>query len=107
MGDKEVIDGIKALAEIGQLLQGGRDRVNHYLEMLDPYAKGEDPNGLVTFIDKVTDEDVDTVVSMLIVAIGSLSKVRVTVAATDLEKDLATSLGLPEKPEPEPVTEKS
>ena len=98
MGDKEVIDGVKALAELGQLLQGGRKKLDHYLEMLDPYAKGQDPAALVTFIDKVSDEDEDTVVSMLIVAIGSLAKVRVTVVDTVLEKDLAKVLGLPEKP---------
>ena len=104
MSDRDTIAAMKALHEGGELLQTGKVKLGQYLKMMDTMIDGSNSLALFEVIDKVTEESEDDIQSMLIVAIGSLARVRATIRGTALEKELRTTLGLP-KPEVAEVQE--
>lgn len=92
MGDKEAIEAMKALHEIGELLAEGQAKLHGYLKIMDGFADGTNTLALFEVIDKVTEEPEDDIQSMLIVAIGTLARVREAIKGTTLEKDLSRPL---------------
>lgn len=98
---KETLEVMRDLGTMMALLDAVKPKLDGYLKLMDKQLDGTERTAWFQVISKVSEDSEDDLIAMLMLTLGSLSKVRVTIKGTSLEKELREALGLPEPEVPE------
>lgn len=90
----ETMEFMKNLGELMDLLRRSMPKLRELLKLMDKQADGSDGGAWFQVLMKTEDLSEDEILSMLMLCLGTLSKVRVAIKGTAMERELKTLMGM-------------
>lgn len=94
------LEFMRGLGQMVDLIKEVKPILRELVNIMDAQADGSDAGAWNQALNKVTDLSEDEIISCLMIATATISKVRVAIRDTAMEKELTQLLGLdnPEAP---------